>query len=270
MATPATVSTPFSCSPDPTVLLLTPALKAVEYKTRYAIEHRQGLAAILGDAGLGKSTMLRHLYGKYSALPSYRALMLPTPLYSSDHALLKAIATGFGCPGKRSKREQHAEFEGWLLDQFSQGLSPVLFLDEAQKLPPDQLELMRTLLNFETDREKLLQIVVAGNLELRDRLKQQRHKPLRTRVFAPSLISAMTHDEMAEMLRLRCEREGIPCPFTAGALRVVYEFSAGVPRIVLQAAEFSYAQMREFELPTVDHELMDTVCAGLTLDDESE
>lgn len=269
MSAPAlTISTPFSCSPDPTVFLLTPSLKAVEYKTRYAIEHRQGLAAILGDPGLGKSTMLRHLYAKYSSLPGYAALMLPTPLFSSAHGLLKAIATGLGAAGKRSMAEQHAEFESWLLETHSSGTNIVVFIDEAQKLPGEQLELIRTLLNFESDREKIIQIVLAGNLDLRDRLRLRRHKPLKSRIFAPSIIGSLTYDEMAQMLRVRCDREGIPFPFSADAIRTLYEFSAGIPRITLTAAEFAYAQMRELDLSIVEAQLMETVCSGLTLEDE--
>lgn len=250
------------------MLLLTPALRAVEYKTRYAIEHRQGLAAILGDPGLGKSTMLRHLYSKYSSLPGYVTLMLPTPLFSSAHALLKAISTGFGAAGKRSMAEQHAEFEAWLLDRYRDGTNVVAFVDEAQKLPGDQLELVRTLLNFESDREKVIQIVLAGNLELRDRLKLRRHRPLKSRIFAPSIIGAMTYDEMAAMLRMRCDREGLPFPFGADALRVLYEFGAGIPRITLQAAEFAFAQMRDLALPLIEAQLMEAVCSGLTIEDE--
>ena len=264
------VSTPFSTSPDPTALLLTPALRAVEYKTRYAIEHRQGLAAILGDGGLGKSTMLRHLYARYSALEGYRALLLPTPAFRSDHALLKAIAMRLGVAPKRSMTEQHTAFEEWLVDEYSAGNNILVLIDEAQRLPSDQLEVIRTLLNFETDREKLIQIVLAGNLQLRDRLRMQRHRPLRTRVFAPSLISPMTPEEVSEMLELRCRRAAIPFPFTGTAVRALYEFSGGIPRLVLQAAEFSYAQMLEQQLSSIEGELVETVASGLTLDDDAE
>jgi hypothetical protein len=78
----------------------------------------------------------------------------------------------------------------------------------------------------------------------------------------------MTPEEVAEMLELRCRRAAIPFPFTGRAVKVLYEFSGGIPRLVLQAAEFSYAQMLEQELPSIEDDLVETVVSGLTIDDD--
>lgn len=264
----ATAFTPFSCSPDPTVLLFTASIRAVEYKTRYTIEHRQGLAAILGDPGLGKSTILRHFHAKYAATPNCLSLLIPTPSFSSPFALLKTIATSFGCPGKRSMLEQQPAFEDWLTERYSESRNVIVLIDEAQRLPPDQLEVIRTLLNFESDREKLIQIVLAGNLDLRDKLLQKRHKPLLSRVFAPSMLTAMTPEEMAEMLRVRCGREAIPFPFHQDALKALYDYSSGIPRIVLKVAEFAYAQMRDLSLESITAPIVEAIAAEFRIEDE--
>jgi general secretion pathway protein A len=174
--------TPFSISPDPNALFLTPAIRSALHRTKYTIEHRQGLAALLGDVGLGKSTMLRYLHAHYSAREDTISRLLPNPQWPSKYAMAKGICLEFGLPEpKRSLVAQQAAFERFLTAQLAGGRNVVLFIDEAQALAADQLELIRTMLNFETDKEKLIQVVMAGQLDLRDRLllpKQGEHQKL--------------------------------------------------------------------------------------------
>ena len=261
------ISTPFSGSPDPTAIFMTESLKAVLYKTRYAIEHRQGLAAMLGDPGLGKSTLMRYLYAYYCAQPGVLCAFIPNPSFTSDFAVLRRICLELGVEPKRSMLAQQSTFQDWLIEQYTNGQNVVVFLDEAQKLDTPQLEMCRTLLNFETDREKLVQIVLAGNLELRDRLKQPRHKPLLSRIFAPSLISPMMPSEMRGMLELRCNREDIPFPFEPDALKAIYDFSSGVPRHALMIAEFCYARMRDMDSSVVTRQMVEEIVDSLVIDD---
>jgi general secretion pathway protein A len=264
--TPAVI-TPFSCSPDPTVVYVTSGWKNTIYKTRYTIEHRQGLAAILGDPGLGKSTMMRYLYAHFSALPGYLCTFIPTPNFRSDFAALKKISGDLGLEPKRSLLAQQNAFESFLVDKYGEGLNVVVFIDEAQKLDAAQLELVRTCLNFETDREKLLQVVLAGNLELRNRLLKKQNKPLANRIFAPSMVNTMTYDDMVGMLRIRCERESIAWPFSNDALQTLYRESAGVPRTILQFAEFAYAQMQDLGSREISENIMSAVATELRIDD---
>jgi len=97
---------------------------------------------------------------------------------------------------------QQSAFENFLVDQYAKGLNVVVMIDEAQKLDGAQLELVRTMLNFETDKEKLIQVVLAGNLDLRDRLLQKKNKAIANRIFAPSLFNPLTMDEMVGMLQV--------------------------------------------------------------------
>jgi type II secretory pathway predicted ATPase ExeA len=271
MASPsiATGITPFSCSPDPTVVHVTANWKSTIYKTRYTIEHRQGLAAILGDPGLGKSTMLRYLYAHFSSLPQsqYLATFIPTPNFKSDFAALKKICGDLGLDPCRSMLAQQTAFENFLVDKYAAGVNVVVFLDEAQKLDASQLELVRTCLNFETGREKLVQFILAGNLDLRDRLLQKRSKALASRIFAPSMVNTMTLEDMVGMLRVRCDRESIRWPFSTAALQLLYQESGGVPRTILRLAEFAYAQMVDLGLAEISEAIMVTVAAELRIAD---
>jgi general secretion pathway protein A len=267
-AVSTTVLTPFSCSPDPTVVFVTSGWKNAVYKTRYTIEHRQGLAAILGDPGLGKSTMIRYMHAHFSSLPGYMSVFIPTPNFKSDFAFLKKISGDLGMEPKRSMLAQQSAFEDFLVEKYTERLNLVVFVDEAQKLDSSQLELVRTCLNFETDKEKLIQIVLAGNLELRDRLLLRRNKALASRIFAPSLVNTMTEDEMVGMLRVRCDRESIRWPFSPGALRVLYEESLGVPRTILRLCEFAWAQAQDLGQVEIATEIMQAVADELRIEHE--
>src|SRR3954467_8190302 len=91
----AGVKAPFSASPDPTCLCVTPAIQNAIFKVGLMIDHRQGLAAILGDYGLGKSTLLRYLYARHSSLPNTEATFLPTPSFRTSFAMLQKICGDF-------------------------------------------------------------------------------------------------------------------------------------------------------------------------------
>src|SRR5215472_19359283 len=93
---------PFSSSPDPTALHVTPALKATIHKVCYTIDARQGLALILGDYGLGKSTLLRYIFARVSALPHNNATFIPTPSFRSSFAMLQKICADFDIPPAHS------------------------------------------------------------------------------------------------------------------------------------------------------------------------
>lgn len=235
---------PFSINPDPSLLYLTPALKAALHKTRYVINNRQGLTAILGDVGLGKSTVLRYLFDEYRRRDTAKVALIPTPNYKSEFAFLKAICGDFGIPIRRSMQQQEGELNEFLIDQYQDNKLVVLFIDETQKLPGNQLELIRVLLNFETGRVKLIQIVMAAQLELREKLADKSKKAIRSRIFAPSLLAPLTPLETAEMIAFRCEQAQMINPFPSETVDAIYAATGGVPREVLKVCSIAwdYAQ----------------------------
>jgi general secretion pathway protein A len=265
------LDTPFSISPDPNALFLTPAIRSALHRTKYTIEHRQGLAALLGDVGLGKSTMLRYLHGHYSAREDTVSRLVPNPQWPSKYAMAKAICQEFGLiEPKRSLVAQQATFERFLTEQIATGRNVVLFLDEAQVLAADQLEVIRTMLNFETDKEKLIQIVMAGQLDLRDRLLMPKHKALFSRIFAPTLLNPLLYDEMVGMLKARCDLAEIALPFREDALRQIHDYAGGIPREILKTCELSYSMMRELGADTIDANLVIAVCQEGRLVEQTE
>lgn len=234
---------PFSISPNPASLYLTASLKSVIAKVRYTIDERQGLTCILGDVGMGKSSVLRLLYGEFEANEEITACLIPTPNFASEFAFLKAICNEFGIPPKRSLYDQEGALKTFLIDQFQQHKNVVVFIDEAQRLNGKMLEQVRAMLNFETDQEKLIQIVMSGQLELRDRLRDPSKKAIRSRIFAPSILDPLTKDETEAMISHRCYLADIAVPFSGEQLTLIYKHTSGIPREVLKTCALGHQIM---------------------------
>lgn len=233
----------FSLSPNPNNLFITAALKASIYQARGTINRRQGLVAILGDAGMGKSTILRYLFGEFDSREDITATFLPTPHFPSLFAMIKAISADFGLDIKRSLLEQQRVLEEYLANEYQEGRNVVVFIDEAQLLKNELLEGIRSLLNFETNNAKLVQIVLAGQLELKTRLDQERNKAIKSRIHSYALLSPLNEIEMREMIAFRCKQSDIPNPFTSDALTRVWEVTKGIPRHVLKVCDKAYDYM---------------------------
>lgn len=231
---------PFSISPNPLLLHITPALQITMEKVRFVLDSRQGLTAILGDVGLGKSTVVRYLFNEYDIREDVAATMIASPSFPSPFAFLKKICADFGVPAKRSFTAQEEALKAFLVELYTADRLCVVFVDEAQRLPGPQLELVRTLLNFETDDTKLIQVVLSGQLELRQKLQDPTKKAIRSRIFAPSHLAALSLSETEDMLNFRCLRAEIPIPFTADAYETIYTLTGGVPRDILKVAAVAY------------------------------
>jgi general secretion pathway protein A len=225
----------FSISPNPSALYLTPPLIGGLAKIRRAIQRKQGLGMILGDVGLGKSSLLRLLaldyqtdQERYTVSYLHDSRKIKTPF-----DFLKIIGEDFKVDAKRSQRAQMDAIEEYLFTNANSGINTVVFIDEAQRLSLEILELVRSLLNFETHTQKLVQFVMAGQLELRDRLLERRYLMVRDRIVAPLLMEPLNLNETRHMIRTRLEHWEMEDPFTSEAVEQIYQFSKGVPRRVL-------------------------------------
>jgi general secretion pathway protein A len=244
VATPKFDTTPFSISPNPNSLYITPSLKGVLAKARFTINKRQGLTcAALGDVGLGKSTVLRYLYGEYAAKEDCITTLIPTPKFPTLFGMLKYICSDFEIEPKRSFVAQQDALQEFLIKTYTERKNVVLFIDESQLLDNQQLELIRGFLNFETHEHKLMQIVLAGQLELKDKLNTEKNKALYSRISTYSVLDPLTPEETKAMIEYRCSYAGIKNPFTDEAMETVYIKSKGIPRNILKLCALAYEMM---------------------------
>jgi general secretion pathway protein A len=220
---------PFSLSPDPRFFFLSTQHKTALAKITYTAEQRQGLSVVYGDVGVGKTTIARRLYQMYNDNPEFVAAYLPMPIFPSEFQLLKAICSEFGLPPKRSKYAQIELLNAYLIDVWKQGHNAVLIIDEAQALVGRQFELIRQLLNFESNTQKLIQIIMIGQNELRNKLRLK--KPLRSRIATRSTIEPLDLLDTRDMINFRVMVAGRTAPlFTEDALQDIYDYSRGMPR----------------------------------------
>lgn len=264
--------TPFSVSPNPAALFITPNLRSALHKVRYTIENRQGLTCVLGDAGMGKSSLMRLLHLEYEGRESEIAVaFLTDPDFHTPNAFVRSICQAFDVPMRRSLQAQKTEFKDFIFAQAQEGKNVVLLLDEAQGMSSETMEVLRSFLNYESNTAKLLQIVMAGQLELRERLKMPRNKALRSRIVMYSLLSPLTPTEAKAMLAHRCGLAEIKLPFTDDVIDLIYSTTGGVPRDILRICGYAYEIAVQLEESIVSREIAEQAIEHeqLVMDEEA-
>jgi general secretion pathway protein A len=251
-------------------LFLTPALEAVIFRVRFTIDERQGFSVILGEPGLGKTSVVRYLHADYDASDDTLSILIPSPSFKTEYAFLTHICTAAGIPLRRSAQAQQRELENWLGEQYAADRNVALFIDEAQNLTPGILELVRALLNYETDESKLIQVVLAGQIELRTKLLAPQQKALYSRLVAPSVLSPLAPDELDGMIEHRCKLRKIKNPFPPESIERLYALTGGIPRSTLRLCAISFEMAKLARMERVSVDLVDTAYAEMELEIDSE
>jgi general secretion pathway protein A len=226
---------PFRISPDPRFLYLSDQVKEALAKVQYMTKERIGPLYMYGPIGSGKTSIMRRLSEQLQQEDNSRVELLFVPNIKTANAFLRLILDAYGVKTDRSYAQSLKHFEAFLLDQYKQGVAPVLLIDEGQNMTRDTLKLIHYLLNFETDTEKLLQIVIAGQEELGQRIL--RYQELASRMFPIAMIS-MSATDLQDMLEFRyMVAGGKQSPFTDGAYKEIHACSKGLPRDAVKLAD---------------------------------
>lgn len=257
---------PFGLSPDPEYMYLTQSLAETIDKVRFCLDRRQGLTVVYGEVGHGKSTLVRYLFDDYRDRSDVVTAKLTSPDYRSDLQFLKAICDEFGLKRKQSKIDQEQELKRFLHAQYVDDKNVVVFVDEAQRLKGHVLELVRGLLNFETNSAKLINVVLCGQLELRDTLRDKSKKSLRSRIFLVSTLNALSLAETTAVIDHRCQIGEAPNPFTSEGVEAVFTLSRGVPRDVIKLCEIAWLFSLRNGLKEIGPELVTASAAHLELE----
>src|ERR1051325_4306349 len=224
---------PFSISPDPRFLYLSAQHHLALSKIRYVIENRQGFAVLYGDIGHGKSTLVRRIYDIYKADEGFETIMITNPDLPSEMQLLKRITDSFGLDRRRSKLDQMEEFESYLVSQYANGKNVLILIDEAQMMVGSMFELVRQITNFESHSAKLVQIVLSGQNNLRNKLKLKR--PLLSRAVAVATLDPFTVEETKDMIEFRLTVAGRKKQlFEEEAIDEIFTLTKGVPREIVK------------------------------------
>ena len=232
---------PFSLTPDPKYLYRSESHGNAFDLLQYAINRREGFVVVTGDIGTGKTTLCRALLEKIDRA-TFTALVLNPFLTEED--LLKRILQDFGVISrdelkagrlaKVTKQELIDSLYDFLLGLIPLKASAVLIIDEAQNLPLPVLEQIRILSNLETDKEKLLQIILVGQLDLQTLLRSPELRQLDQRVSIRYELKPLDQETVAAYVahRLTIAGGSAAVAFTAKALEQVYRLSGGIPRLI--------------------------------------
>ncbi len=262
---------PFRLTPDPHYLYLSTHHREALGHLLFGIREGTGFIAVTGDIGTGKTTLLRALLRDLEANTTVGYIFNPA---LSDVELLQTVNSEFSLPAtSTSKKELVDELNRFLVSQRLAGKRVVVIVDEAQNLPPATLEQLRLLSNLETETTKLLQIVLVGQPELKQLLGRPELAQLNQRITVRWHLEPLDRAETARYVVHRLRIAGGPSTadiFSPAALRLVYRYSGGVPRLINIAAHRALLAGFTREQRVISGALMRHVLAELRVDDAGQ
>jgi general secretion pathway protein A len=259
---------PFSISPDPRYIYLTSQHEDALAKCEYAISQKMGALVIYGDIGAGKTSMSRHLWGKYDADENINFSMVVYPSSQKQFQFLNEIRREFGLTEPRRSFDAALEnIREFLIDEHHAGKTNVLVVDEAQTMTPPLFEVLRQLLNFETNTEKLLQIVLFGQTELAAKI--DRMPEFKDRVTIFGALTSLTRRDSDDLISFRWRvAGGETLPFPDESLDTIFRITKGSPRKICKLCDNVLIHVMGQELQTAEADLIRQIASELRFDED--
>jgi len=229
---------PFSLTPDPRFVFLSKNHREAFAHLLYGIDNRAGFIALTGEVGSGKTTVLRALFSNLNA-DRHRSAFIFNPTLSPS-ALIQNINREFGISTPVSPDASVLDvLNSFLLQQNAEGRTVVLVIDEAQDLEAPVLEQIRLISNLETDRDKLIQIVLSGQPELLQILNRNEMRQLNQRITVRAHLQPMDFEDTVAYINHRIKVAGRrgSVIFSRGAQKRIYQYSRGFPRLINAACD---------------------------------
>lgn len=229
------VVAPFSIEADPRFMYLSTETKRALSKVSYMVEAGQGASIVIGEVGTGKTTLASWFHSRYDRRPDFVAAKVDEPPKRSGLLLLRRIAAEFGLRTRRATEDQLNEFRSYLVQRSSEGILPLIIIDEAHELVADQFVELRRLLNFRDPRGgKAYQLILLGRPELDINLREV--PDFNDRVATRSSLDPLTPDDTKALIEYRllaAGRDGRQgALFTDEAILPIWKETRGYPRSI--------------------------------------
>jgi len=224
---------PFNITPDPDLLFLSPSHKEALAAVIYGVRQRKGFVSIVGEVGVGKTTILRSCLGRIDK-EKIRTIYLFNPKIPFI-TLVKMIYESIAAkPISDDLFEMVNRLHLLLIEEYKAGRNVVLIIDEAQNMPAETLENLRMLSNLETSTDKLIQIIFSGQPEFEKKLNAHSMRQLKQRIALRVYIRPFTRSESFDYIahRLAKTAENGAEIFSRGALNLIVDSAGGIPRVI--------------------------------------
>lgn len=226
---------PFTIEADPRFMYLSTETRRALSKVSYMVEAGQGASIIVGEVGTGKTTLASWFHSRYQRRPDFIAAKIDEPPKKSGLLLLRRIAAEFGIRTRRATEDQLNEFRALLVEQSSTGILPLIIIDEAHELSPDQFIELRRLLNFRDPRGgKAFQLILLGRPELDINLREV--PDFNDRVATRSSMDPLTPDDTSSLIEYRLLAAGRESKqssiFSEDAVLPIWRETRGYPRSI--------------------------------------
>jgi general secretion pathway protein A len=223
---------PFQTTPDPDFLYMAPGHREALAQLKYGLQERKGFVLLSGEVGMGKTTLVQSLLKRLDSTTAVAYVFNTTLPFDQ---IFEYTLESFGIlKAQDSPAQRLFAFSNFLAERGRAGMQTVLVVDEAQNLTPQTLEQIRLLSNFETASEKLLQILLVGQTEIRSKLELPELRQLKQRIALRCEIPPLKNNETRDYIRTRLRIAGAPDLglFTERALARIAAYTRGVPRLV--------------------------------------
>ncbi len=258
---------PFEITPDPSFLFPTTRHNEALASLYYGVTAHRGFVVLTGEVGTGKTLILRSLLGLLQHRDIAFALIFNPTL--SPLEFMRYIARDFGLAvAEKAKDELIHVLNGFLLQRHQKGLTTILVVDEAHHLSPEILEEIRLLSNLETSQRKLLQIVLAGQPELDQKLDSHELRQLKQRIALRCHLDPLNPHETGDYMRRRLKIAGAAgaCEiFSAPAIEAVFRHSRGIPRLINTICENALLSGYAQQAATIPADIIEGVARDLRL-----
>lgn len=259
---------PFNVNPDPRYLFLTRHTEEALACLTYGIQSRKGFVLLTGEVGTGKTTLINKLLEWLRLQQVATAFVFNSRMNVPQFLDYMMADFGIECSSK-AKSQVLLRLYNWLLDRYRAGETAVLIVDEAQNLSEEVLEEIRMMTNLETFTEKLLQIVLVGQPELEEKLKQPQLRQLRQRLTLRAKTHPLSLEEtkayVAQRLRI-AGSNGQPI-FDTEALVAIHRYSDGIPRVVNLLCEHCLVSGFVDQQKLIAREVVEAVARDFDLSD---